>query len=297
MLVRSLLIAIVVSASWALRVQSLAAQTAVQPEPTLVRVTYPVADLVIPIEDYSAFTDRKPAKDAKKTADELATTLQKLITNTIAKKSWESAGGNGTIQYFPTGNAIIVNQTNAVHAELAQLLDSLRKLQDVEVSVQVRFLEVAPKTAERVQGMMKQHGQPLRDGAVAVEDKQFLLLLEMVQADRDGVIRQMPKVTLFNGQKAGVSAKVDNVGVRFDVSSIMSADRKTVRLWLDFENAMKTNRAIRVGETFNVPADRVLVWHAGQVGGTHVFVTARPCLVQPEKEQLFLGQILPIPGR
>src|SRR5206468_1871383 len=40
--------------------------------------------------------------------------LINLITNTVAPNSWSSVGGPGTIQYYPLGMALVVNQTQEV---------------------------------------------------------------------------------------------------------------------------------------------------------------------------------------
>ena len=69
--------------------------------------------------------------------------LIKLITTTVAPTSWVEAAGSGTIDYMPIGMALVINQTPDVQEQVADLLDALRKLQDLEVAVEVRIITLA----------------------------------------------------------------------------------------------------------------------------------------------------------
>jgi type II secretory pathway component GspD/PulD (secretin) len=59
-------------------------------------------------------------------------------------------GGPGTIQYFPLGHALIVNQTQEVQEDVLNLLQSLRRLQDLEVAIEVKLVQVADSFFERI---------------------------------------------------------------------------------------------------------------------------------------------------
>jgi type II secretory pathway component GspD/PulD (secretin) len=76
--------------------------------------------------------------------------LIKLITNTIAPRSWTEMGGAGTIDYHPLTMALVVSQTPDIQEQVADLLAALRRLQDQEVSVEVRFITVAEDFFERI---------------------------------------------------------------------------------------------------------------------------------------------------
>jgi type II secretory pathway component GspD/PulD (secretin) len=77
-------------------------------------------------------------------------TLLKLITSTVAPQSWSDVGGSGTIDYFPIGMALVVNQTADIQEQVAELLEALRKLQDLEVAVEVRVITLAETFFERI---------------------------------------------------------------------------------------------------------------------------------------------------
>jgi type II secretory pathway component GspD/PulD (secretin) len=76
--------------------------------------------------------------------------LIKLVTNTVAPTSWSEAGGPGTIDYYPLTMALVINQTPDIQEQVAELLAALRRLQDQEVAVEIRFITLAEDFFERV---------------------------------------------------------------------------------------------------------------------------------------------------
>jgi type II secretory pathway component GspD/PulD (secretin) len=76
--------------------------------------------------------------------------LIELIQKSIAPNSWSDVGGQGTIQYFPLGMALVVNQTQEVQEEVQALLQSLRRLQDLEVAIEMRLVSVSESFFERI---------------------------------------------------------------------------------------------------------------------------------------------------
>lgn len=103
---------------------------------------YAVADLVTPAG---------PVGGAPGKAESNGAALIQVITKTIEPASWQGsgfgpampgggmpggspmgagqgAGGNGTIEYFPLGKGLVINQTPDIHARIQLLLDDLRKV-------------------------------------------------------------------------------------------------------------------------------------------------------------------------
>ena len=78
------------------------------------------------------------------------TALIQLITQTVAPDSWQEVGGAGTIQPFNTTLSLVVRQTQQVHDEIADLLEQLRRLQDLQVTIEVRFVTVSDRFFERI---------------------------------------------------------------------------------------------------------------------------------------------------
>ncbi len=77
-------------------------------------------------------------------------TLIELITTTIEPQSWDDVGGPGAIESFPTNLSLVVSQTQEVHEKLADLLDQLRRLQDLQISIEVRFIRLNDDFFERI---------------------------------------------------------------------------------------------------------------------------------------------------
>ncbi len=78
--------------------------------------------------------------------------LIRLITSMVRPFSWEAgpAGGPGKIEYFDLGSALVVNQTADVIREVQDLLEALRRLQDLAVSVEVRIISLSESFFERM---------------------------------------------------------------------------------------------------------------------------------------------------
>ncbi len=77
--------------------------------------------------------------------------LMKLIRSLVHPNSWDgAAGGNGKIEYFDIGHALVVNQTANVIQEIDDLLRSLRQLQDLAVAVEIRIISLSETWFERM---------------------------------------------------------------------------------------------------------------------------------------------------
>src|SRR5262249_16667517 len=142
--------------------------------------------------------------------------LIKLLTSTVQPRTWSEVGGPATIDYFPLTMSLVVNQTPGVHEQIQELLTALRRLQDVEVTVELRFFTVSQPMSQQLMASAPQQTTP---GVAVLDDTQLRVLLETVQADRGARIMQAPKVTMFNGQRASVDLTEKQafvVGVDFE---------------------------------------------------------------------------------
>jgi general secretion pathway protein D len=225
------------------------------------RITYQVADLVIPVP---SSVDAASASGASTTAT-LEEHLIKRITKTVEPRSWSDLGGAGTIDYHPLTKSLVINQTPDVQEQILDVLNSLRRLQNQQVSLEVRFLSVDETAADRLTEEFKGKGgitlvaasdTPLRLAILDAAERSRLL--EAVQKDRRANIMQTPKVTTFNGQSAtneaieqktfvtGVDIRTTSngnpvfqpvveevpVGMRMTARPVISTDRRTVNLSL-----------------------------------------------------------------
>jgi general secretion pathway protein D len=68
--------------------------------------------------------------------------VKHLIMSTIEPESWDEAGGPGSILTFESTLSLVIRQTQKVHDEIRDLLQQLRRLQDLQVTVECRFITV-----------------------------------------------------------------------------------------------------------------------------------------------------------
>jgi general secretion pathway protein D len=76
--------------------------------------------------------------------------LIELITTTIAPQSWDEVGGPGSVSSFDTNLSLVVSQTQEVHERITDLLEQLRRLQDLQVTIEVRFITLSDRFFERI---------------------------------------------------------------------------------------------------------------------------------------------------
>jgi type II secretory pathway component GspD/PulD (secretin) len=238
------------------------------PRPTkgaLVTTTYAVADLIIPVDREPRRIAVGPSK-AERIAPEKSSPsptreelLIKLIVDTIQPRSWNGHGGPGTIDYFPLTMSLVINQTPDIQDQVDDLLAALRRLQDQEVAVEVRFITIAEDFFEHI-GVELMGG--LGGGLKALDDAHLRCLMEAVQGDRRSNVMQAPKLTLFNGQRStlcvgeekpfvtGLDVRLQDghpvflpktetiaSGLELSLQPVISADRRSVRV--DLQAALR----------------------------------------------------------
>jgi type II secretory pathway component GspD/PulD (secretin) len=78
--------------------------------------------------------------------------LMKLVTGMVRPLTWEAnaTGGPGKLEYYDIGSALVVNQTADVIREVGELLEALRRLQDLAVAVEVRVISLSETFFERM---------------------------------------------------------------------------------------------------------------------------------------------------
>jgi hypothetical protein len=222
-------------------------------ESRLILQVYAVSDLVAPAENAA------PAMPEDR--------LIKLITDTIAPQSWQTNGGPGTIDYFSETTSLVINQTPDVQDQIGDLLAALRRLLDTEVSVEVKFVDVAAKVFEDLQqegllGIENYYGYTDRDNVAFLDNDEVLRLMDAVQSDVRSNVMQAPKLTTFSGQPAKINCIDEQVfttgleiahcgdhieyrpktetiplGVRAKLRSVISVDRRFVRVHLDIKQS------------------------------------------------------------
>ena len=76
--------------------------------------------------------------------------LTGLITGTIAPDSWAEFNGQGSVEKHESTLSLVIRQTQKVHQEISDLLEQLRRLQDLQVTIEVRFITVSDDFFEQI---------------------------------------------------------------------------------------------------------------------------------------------------
>ena len=76
--------------------------------------------------------------------------LMELIQRTIEPESWEDLGGTGRMAPFEANLSLVVYQNQETHEQIQDLLDQLRRLQDLQITIEVRFITLQDDFFERI---------------------------------------------------------------------------------------------------------------------------------------------------
>jgi hypothetical protein len=279
----------------------------------LVTKVYQVADLVIPItgsepaakdtKDGSAIVTNSSlpsamqlyrrehskacpkctcAKAAAKTQE---WELEDLITSTISPLAWNFAGGTWSYEYFPMTHSLVVKATPAAQEQIADLLVALRRLQDQQTAIEVRFVSVP---CELYGHLKTGFGfKDPKDGPMAsLNEEQMVKFFNAAQADMQTHIMQAPKITMFNEQKSTMRV-LDNrffatsltlrwddnvgallpvpvnepveLGLEMNLRPAISADRKSVNLDFNLRNTRLEREDVEL-----IPVEFVLLNKPGK---------------------------------
>ncbi|MGI9470545.1 MAG: hypothetical protein ACR2NZ_03360, partial [Rubripirellula sp.] len=73
-----------------------------------------------------------------------------LIQTTVVPDTWEALGGPSTMAPYPQNLSLVISTTSDVHDQIADLLESLRRLQNLQITIEVRFITLADSFAEQI---------------------------------------------------------------------------------------------------------------------------------------------------
>lgn len=90
------------------------------------------------------------AKNQRQAGQTMEEQLIKLICDTIEPQSWDVMGGSGHIEFYPLNMTMVVSQTPDIQEQVQLLLERLRDLQNLQVTVEVRFLTLSEDFYERI---------------------------------------------------------------------------------------------------------------------------------------------------
>ncbi|WP_154897222.1 hypothetical protein [Gimesia maris] len=219
-------------------------------------VSYPVADLAVPVPlagpvpaDETEPVPNTPAIDFESLID--------LIQSTVDPESWETVGGNGSIQPHAASQSLVIRQTSQTHQRIEDLFTELRRQQDFQISLEMHFLENVPEDFWEQIGLdldkqKTTRPQPQNNGpleGIILTDKEVALLLNEAQNNARTNLIQAPQVTLLNAQTAGVTnytagGKQHPLKHPCYIQPVISADRRDVRLNLRVSNPQSSAAAM-----------------------------------------------------
>ncbi|HEX3725099.1 MAG TPA: hypothetical protein VHV08_02605, partial [Pirellulales bacterium] len=120
-------------------------------------------------------------------------TLVDLITTTVKPQTWDEVGGPGSISRFPNNLSLVISQTQDVHEEIVDLLEQLRRNQDLQVTIEVRFITLNDNFFERI-GVDFQFTidtgaprSPISNGTVAPGDLKELVGIQTTAGNSPGI--------------------------------------------------------------------------------------------------------------
>jgi type II secretory pathway component GspD/PulD (secretin) len=163
----------------------------------------------------SAATAAPPARTRE---DEL---INVLVT-CVDPQSWAVKGGKSTIAYHAGCMTLAVHAVPAHHERIAAVLAELRRQQETQVALEVRMITLSGPTLERVgvefegpgtstlQPVAGSTGQALEAAnnlprVSFLNGAQVAELQASIERDPQARILQLPKITMFNGQKTRVA--------------------------------------------------------------------------------------------
>ena len=73
-----------------------------------------------------------------------------LIQTTVVPDTWEALGGPSTMAPYPQNLSLVISTTSDVHDQIADLLESLRRLQNLQITIEVRFITLSDSFAEQI---------------------------------------------------------------------------------------------------------------------------------------------------
>ena len=73
-----------------------------------------------------------------------------LIESTISPDQWQTAGGTSSMREFRQNLSLVVTAPQETHEAIANLLKSLRALQNLQVTIEVRFIQLSDTFFERI---------------------------------------------------------------------------------------------------------------------------------------------------
>ena len=191
----------------------------------------------------------------------------------MSPSSWKDSSGTGTIEYFPLGKALVVNNTSRVQAQVKSLLETMRRVQAVQIVAETKIITVNAACFVKLQGFLP---QLKNDSHAILTDAETRKLIRQAQDDAETGVMQTPKITFFPGQRFGFAS---DPGFDLKLNALVAANLQ--HLDLDVKatiGKLNFTKALRMedGET--------LAQSKRSGGGYLIFLITPRVLIEVEEE-------------
>jgi hypothetical protein len=167
-------------------------------------------------------------------------TLIELITSTIAPFAGEDAGGECSLAMTSSDSSFVVSTTQDAHDEIVDLIEKLRRLQDLQVTLRLETIRVAAGETVVFDGIETEPPMEpvdlmasLSSRPAALSDIETKILRRVFESRKSMEIESALKVTLLNGQEARICHPNDDAMAGPEViylRPVVAGDRQSVRL-------------------------------------------------------------------
>jgi beta-lactamase regulating signal transducer with metallopeptidase domain/type II secretory pathway component GspD/PulD (secretin) len=257
----------------------------------LVERIHAVADLVIPPPQHpleigvvsrtsNAWQELSKVRHKKESQPKVTADFESLVNlmeTTIAPSSWASSGGEGSIAISASNFSLVIRQTADVHDQIADLLEQLRRLQDVQIVVSAEPFELGQAALddwagrEKIAELTKFAKGEAR--AIAIPAAKWDAWSAKPQVDR-----QYPRVTVFNGQTFDLQLEEQSPSSqhvsKLRIQPVATADLQAVRMTLG---------GVANSTALTVPTDSLLLVDVDTAGAEATrsdVPTRRLCLIR-----------------
>ncbi|WP_231617226.1 type II secretion system protein GspD [Novipirellula aureliae] len=76
--------------------------------------------------------------------------LMELIQTTVDPTMWEEMGGTSTMAPYPQNLSLVISTTSETHDKIEALLATLRRLQNLQITIEVRFITLSDTFFEQI---------------------------------------------------------------------------------------------------------------------------------------------------
>ena len=214
--------------------------------PALAQVTPPVMPMAIPI---STAAPTKPVKSQSRifeVADFVHTpilipgaavqentrignakTLTKLIVAMVKSESWERHGGAGKLDFIAASDCLCVTNSPEIVADVAKMLENLRKMQDRSVMIQVSFFTMPAGFGAKAGWVEK--GKTSTKLWTACETEKAN---ELMKTEKQLCMLSAPTLCLFDGQVGMFGQIVPDLQPRTLANATEPTEPKSVEVGL-----------------------------------------------------------------